>query len=617
MRSSRCARRRLRRSPSSTSWVWCTATSRRTPSCSPRTVGPCSPTSGSRASPRPLRRPRTDAGVLGAGVVAGYPAQPGSDVYGLAAVTLRALTGYVPTQALLLPGIPPATRGRSRRRCIRTRPAAPTRRRWPMPCSSSPTPCRSASPTTSTCPTQVTTESPPHRSRHAARETQPEAEAPPAAGRTPRRHIRPRPPPSRLPRLAGSATGTLDSPEALEVPPRRRRPTAEPEPQPRRRLQGRHRADADAGHRDPGDRGRRRLRGAATDQRRRPGVAAWGQPAELARRGRGPVDLCGGPQPAPTEEPPQVSDWTQVVRSLYALRRGIRRGRRLGTCDVYTPTSQVLAEDAELLQLYADAGVHTEGLAFEVVTAEMLSQEGGRVVLEITDRLPPYQLVDDSGEVVAEKEGAAGGDVAGRARSCLRRFRLAVRLTGLTRSAQRRRRPDDGGCVRVLELESRIARPSGHQAQADQDVVGEFAVADPEGELRDRQQRRPAELPGEDPRELRVGHRLGRRHVVRDPYSRVSRSGTAGRGPRRAETRCSSTAAPRERPSEPLAEPRQHAGECTAVPGHDHVRTRMAHGDAGHLGRSAAASHSWHMSARKPSPGGSSSSRISEPCASP
>jgi eukaryotic-like serine/threonine-protein kinase len=72
---------------------------------------------------------------------------------------------------------------------------------------------------------------------------------------------------------------------------------------------------------------------------------------------------------------------------------------------VYAPTSQVLADDAELLQLYADAGVHTQGLAFEVVTAELVSQEGGRVVLEITDRLPPYQLVDSEGTVKAEKEG--------------------------------------------------------------------------------------------------------------------------------------------------------------------------------------------------------------------
>ena len=36
------------------------------------------------------------------------------------------------------------------------------------------------------------------------------------------------------------------------------------------------------------------------------------------------------------------------------------------------------------------------------VTAELVSQEGGRVVLQITDRLPPYQLVDDdSGKTVA------------------------------------------------------------------------------------------------------------------------------------------------------------------------------------------------------------------------
>ena len=133
-----------------------------------------------------------------------------------------------------------------------------------------------------------------------------------------------------------------------------------------------------------------------------PGAGRLSSPGEAEV----PVDLCGGPQPAPTEEPPAVSDWTQVVQSLYALRtEAFAEVDASALCDVYTPTSQVLAEDAELLQLYADAGVHTDGLAFEVVTAEMVSQEGGRVVLEITDRLPPYQLVDDSGEVVAEKEG--------------------------------------------------------------------------------------------------------------------------------------------------------------------------------------------------------------------
>ena len=93
-----------------------------------------------------------------------------------------------------------------------------------------------------------------------------------------------------------------------------------------------------------------------------------------------PVDLCGGPQPAPTEPPPEVSDWTQVVQSLYGRRaEAFNEVNAEALCDVYAPTSQVLADDAELLQMYADSGVHTQGLAFEVVTAELITQEEGRV----------------------------------------------------------------------------------------------------------------------------------------------------------------------------------------------------------------------------------------------
>jgi serine/threonine protein kinase len=340
-------------------------------------------------------------------VVAGYPAQPGSDVFGLAAVTLRALTGYVPTQALLLPGIPPATQG------ALAQAMHPDPSRRPDAASlanalfvlADPVPVGIADDIH--VPDEVTTEPRPHRSRHAARETQPEAEAPPAAaGRTAPQSHPAEAAPEPAPQAAGSATDTVDSPEVPDVHPRRRRPTAEPEPRPRRRR----RVDIArilalviaipvivAGavfavlQLTNGD-----------DPASLPGADRLTSPGEAEV----PVDLCGGPQPAPTEEPPEVSDWTQVVQSLYALRtEAFAEVDASALCDVYTPTSQVLAEDAELLQLYADAGVHTEGLAFEVVTAEMVSQEGGRVVLEITDRLPPYQLVDDGGEVVAEKEG--------------------------------------------------------------------------------------------------------------------------------------------------------------------------------------------------------------------
>ncbi|HEU0214907.1 MAG TPA: protein kinase [Jiangellaceae bacterium] len=358
-------------------------------------------------------------------VVAGHPAQPGSDVYALAAVALRALTGYVPTHALLLPGIPPATQAAlaqamnpdpSRRPSAASLANALFVLADPIPVG-----IEEVADVVEAEPVAA----PRHRSRHAAREPQPQFDTPAAAHQDspPPSPVQatPEPPP---PPAAAPATETVDlsqaveSPDTLDAPRRRRRPAVEPERPP-------HRLPEAESERPP--RRRRRIEIArilavviaipvivagavfavlqltnGSDPEALPGAGRLSSPGEAEV----PVDLCGGPQPAPTEEPPAVSDWTQVVQSLYALRtEAFAEVDASALCDVYTPTSQVLAEDAELLQLYADAGVHTDGLAFEVVTAEMVSQEGGRVVLEITDRLPPYQLVDDSGEVVAEKEG--------------------------------------------------------------------------------------------------------------------------------------------------------------------------------------------------------------------
>ncbi|TDE13470.1 protein kinase domain-containing protein [Jiangella asiatica] len=118
------------------------------------------------------------------------------------------------------------------------------------------------------------------------------------------------------------------------------------------------------------------------------------------------TDLCGGPQPAPTTPPPTVADWTQEVQRLYSLRaQAFEEGDAELLCQVHAPSNPVLAEDAELLQEYADAGVHTEGLAFEVVNAELVSLDGGRATVQITQRIPDYQLVDDDGEVVQDIDG--------------------------------------------------------------------------------------------------------------------------------------------------------------------------------------------------------------------
>jgi hypothetical protein len=124
-----------------------------------------------------------------------------------------------------------------------------------------------------------------------------------------------------------------------------------------------------------------------------------------------PQDLCGGLQPAPTEQPPPVTDWTPVVEGLFTLRANAftELDPEL-LCDVFAPTSQHLAADYELIQDYQEAGVRPVGLRFEVVNVELVSGEGELpVVLEITDRITAYDLVNEDGEVVEQLEGVAEG----------------------------------------------------------------------------------------------------------------------------------------------------------------------------------------------------------------
>ncbi|PSK99742.1 protein kinase-like protein [Haloactinopolyspora alba] len=118
------------------------------------------------------------------------------------------------------------------------------------------------------------------------------------------------------------------------------------------------------------------------------------------------TDVCGEPQPAPSTLPPEVTDWTQEVQRLYSLRaQAFEETNPELLCQVHAPSNPVLAEDVALIEEYIDAGVHTEGLAFEVVNAEPLERDGGRITVRITQRIPDYRLVNDDGEVEQENEG--------------------------------------------------------------------------------------------------------------------------------------------------------------------------------------------------------------------
>jgi serine/threonine protein kinase len=124
-----------------------------------------------------------------------------------------------------------------------------------------------------------------------------------------------------------------------------------------------------------------------------------------------PQDLCGGAQPAPTEAPPAVTDWTPVVEGLFRLRAtAFTELDPELLCQIFAPTSPHLATDYELIQAYEEEGVRPRGLSFEVVNVEVISGEGELpVVLEITDRVTAYELVDENGEVVEQLAGVPEG----------------------------------------------------------------------------------------------------------------------------------------------------------------------------------------------------------------
>jgi len=120
-------------------------------------------------------------------------------------------------------------------------------------------------------------------------------------------------------------------------------------------------------------------------------------------------ELCGGQYPAPEQQPPTPEDWTGVIENLYVQRAQayIELNSEL-LCEIYTPSHPRLAQDYEALKKYADGGVEVQGLSFDVVTATLVSQESGLVTIEITDRISPYQLVDEQGNVVRDEP--ASGD---------------------------------------------------------------------------------------------------------------------------------------------------------------------------------------------------------------
>lgn len=118
------------------------------------------------------------------------------------------------------------------------------------------------------------------------------------------------------------------------------------------------------------------------------------------------TDLCGAPGPAPDTVPDLAENWVSVVDELNTRRSAaLVTGQTSLLCQVYDPLSPGLVSDLELDAAYTDRGVRPDSLEFVVEQAELVEQEGGLLVLEITDRLEPYLLLAEDGRVVAELPG--------------------------------------------------------------------------------------------------------------------------------------------------------------------------------------------------------------------
>ncbi|HEX6233352.1 MAG TPA: serine/threonine-protein kinase [Jiangellaceae bacterium] len=326
------------------------------------------------------RLPAPVPGLTAPEVEAGQWPLPASDVYGMAATAVLALTGYLPGKPLTLPGIAPAAHGA----LARALQPEPERRLDAASLSNAMFALADPEPVGLVANT----------GEFAEIETPPEDEAAVADSDTRRRGGR---------RARGR--GGLEGPPVAEA----RAPAGKERRRPRSRkdvlLAGLALLVAlpvvGLGAYGVWN----QLRG--EDVSMLPGAGRVTSPTTTEQA----QDLCGGLQPAPTENPPEVTDWTPVIEGMFTLRaEAFTELDSELLCRLFAPTSPHLAADYELIQQYQEAGVRPRGLRFEVVDVEVVSVEGELpVVLEITDRITAYELIDGDGEVVAELAGVPEG----------------------------------------------------------------------------------------------------------------------------------------------------------------------------------------------------------------
>jgi hypothetical protein len=124
------------------------------------------------------------------------------------------------------------------------------------------------------------------------------------------------------------------------------------------------------------------------------------EPADPGRADPGRAD----PERADPER--ADTDWAAVLRRLDQRRSAaFARGDVEALDRIYVSGSAALRRDAATLGALVRRGLTASRLRMDVRAAVLRSTTGGRVVLEVVDRMPAYDLVDRAARVVGTQPG--------------------------------------------------------------------------------------------------------------------------------------------------------------------------------------------------------------------
>ncbi|MCI0689529.1 MAG: hypothetical protein L0Y54_20190 [Sporichthyaceae bacterium] len=112
----------------------------------------------------------------------------------------------------------------------------------------------------------------------------------------------------------------------------------------------------------------------------------------------------GGAPPVATG--PGEMAWADTLSELDARRSlAFAAEDAAMLADVYAPDSAALVADSQRLDELRAAGVSAHGLRLTVLSATVRHTGPGEVVLQVRDRLEPYELRAETGDIVASSTG--------------------------------------------------------------------------------------------------------------------------------------------------------------------------------------------------------------------